>query len=244
MMIFILIIIIASICLGKYYFSLFLQENKTKVLQDDFVTQEKTSDDPMDQWMDFDKIKQTNQDIYAWIYIPNTLVNYPILQSKDNMDEDYYLTHNLDLSSGYPGCIYTQKRNSKDFTDRDTVIYGHNMRDNSMFGSLHQYEDAEFFKNNPDIYIYTPQKTLHYRIFTTFESDDKLILNYYHDFKEDSVYQDYLSGLIANTNEKANIDSSVSLGKDDKMITLSTCMGNDSYRYLVCAYLKDEKVLN
>ena len=96
--------------------------------------------------IDWEELKSENPDIYAWIYIPGTNVDYPILQHPD--EKSYYLDHNIDGSEGYPGCIYTQNVNSKDWMDPNTVIYGHNMNDGSMFHDLHKFEDNAFFDEN------------------------------------------------------------------------------------------------
>ena len=112
--------------------------------------------------LDWDVLRETNKDIYAWIYIPETNVDYPVLQSET--DDEYYLMHNLDGSYGYPGCIFTQLLNSKDFTDYNTVLYGHNMKNGTMFRTLHYYQNEEFFYNNPYIYIYTENGVLVYEI--------------------------------------------------------------------------------
>lgn len=76
--------------------------------------------------LNWKKLKGVNQDIYAWIYIPGTGVDYPVLQHPS--DDSYYLNYNMNGTRGYPGCIYTEKANSKEFTDFDTVVYGHNMQ--------------------------------------------------------------------------------------------------------------------
>ena len=78
-----------------------------------------------------------------------------MLQSQEELD--YYLDTNLDGTKGRPGCIYTQMMNSMDWTDRNTVLYGHNMRDGSMFAGLHKYEDSEYFSEHPYVYIYTEE---------------------------------------------------------------------------------------
>ena len=137
------------------------QGQLTEQAQEQAVVSEETGIEEVD----FSALRKLNGDIYAWIYIPGTEVNYPILQSSEDEAEDYYLDHNLDGSSGKPACIYTQKRNSRDFTDPNTVIYGHNMRDGSMFRALHDYQDAEFFASHPMIYIQTPAKKLAYQVF-------------------------------------------------------------------------------
>lgn len=112
--------------------------------------------------LNWKKLKGVNQDIYAWIYIPGTGVDYPVLQHPS--DDSYYLNYNMNGTRGYPGCIYTEKANSKEFTDFDTVVYGHNMRNDTMFASLHNYEDQTFFNNFPYIYVYTKEKVLVYEI--------------------------------------------------------------------------------
>ncbi len=101
---------------------------------------------------DFEKLRETNGDIYAWITVPGTQIDYPVLQSDT---DNYYLEKNLDHTKGYPGCIYSNSCNSREFTDLLTVLYGHNMKNGSMFGSLHDYEQEEFFRENREIIIYT-----------------------------------------------------------------------------------------
>ena len=96
--------------------------------------------------LDWESMHGLNKDIYAWITIPNTQIDYPILQHET--DDSYYLSHNMDGSKGYPGCIYTEKANYKDFLDFNTVIYGHNMKSGMMFRNLHDFEDRTFFDNN------------------------------------------------------------------------------------------------
>lgn len=101
---------------------------------------------------DFGQLHEQNEDIYAWIVVPGTQVDYPLLQSET---DNYYLDYNLDHIKGYPGCIYTNQCNRKDFSDYNTVLYGHNMKNGSMFGSIHSFEDETFFDGHPYIYVYT-----------------------------------------------------------------------------------------
>lgn len=111
----------------------------------------------------FGELQSVNPDVYAWITVPGTEIDYPILQHPS--DNSYYLMHNIDGSYGYPGCIYTENLNSKDFTDNNTVIYGHNMKNGSMFAQLHKFEDPDFFRGNREVLIYLPDEVLHYTIF-------------------------------------------------------------------------------
>lgn len=111
---------------------------------------------------DFGQLHEQNEDIYAWIVVPGTQVDYPLLQSET---DNYYLDYNLDHSKGYPGCIYTNQCNRKDFSDYNTVLYGHNMKNGSMFGSIHSFEDETFFDGHPYIYVYTENERLTYEIY-------------------------------------------------------------------------------
>ncbi|MGN1147559.1 MAG: class B sortase, partial [Lachnospiraceae bacterium] len=121
--------------------------------------------------------EEENADIYAWITVPGTKVDYPVLQHPE--DPTYYLNYNIDGSKGYPGCIYTEFYNSKDWDDPNTVLYGHNMKNGTMFASLHYYEDPQFFEEYPYVYIYTEEKVLVYQIFAAYEfSNAHLLLRF------------------------------------------------------------------
>lgn len=193
-----------------------------------------------DKTVDFADLQEnTNADIYAWIYIPDTKIDYPVVQHPT--DNSYYLKYNLDGSKGYPGCIYTEDYNAKDFSDANTVLYGHNMKNGTMFAGLHQYEDAEFFEKNPYVYIYTPEKLLVYEVFAAYESGDEHLLMSYA-FDNQTIFQNYLDDIFAmrtmtcNLNEKAEVDSG------SHIVTLSTCIANKpNNRYLVQGVLLNEE---
>ena len=185
--------------------------------------------------IDFETLTRANPDVYAWIQIPGTQVDYPILQSSE--DDSYYLTHTIDGEEKTEGAIYTEQLNNKDFTDPNTVIYGHNMRNESMFGSLHWYEDREFFDENRELTIYLPDKILHYRIFAAYVFDNRHILQSF-DFTNKTEYQGYLDSIFALKSVSNNIDTSAEVDSDDRIVTLSTCnAGRDEERYLVQAVL-------
>ncbi len=95
----------------------------------------------LENTIDFSALQEKNADIYAWIQIPGTLVDYPVLQH--STDRLYYLNHTIDGTAGLPGSIYSEAIHPKDFSAPMTVLYGHNMRNDTMFGSLHDYEDPD-----------------------------------------------------------------------------------------------------
>lgn len=185
--------------------------------------------------IDFETLWEQNPDVYAWIQVPGTDVDYPILQSEE--DNGYYLTHTINGVEAIEGSIYTENYNNKDFDDPHTVIYGHNMKNGSMFRSLHNYEDKSFFDENKEILIYLPDAILEYRIFAAYVYDNRhLLLNY--DFDNPEVFQQYLDDVFAIRDISSHIDTSVEVGKDDRILTLSTCnAGISSQRYLVQAVL-------
>lgn len=177
----------------------------------------------------------TNSDIYAWICIPDTNIDYPVLQNQEELD--YYLDHNLDGSTGYPGCIYTQMMNSKDWSDKNTVIYGHNMKNGTMFSNLHYFEDYEFFDSHPYVYIYTEDSILAYRVFAAYECSDAHVL-LFNDISTDEKYQKYLDNIFESSGMRDNFNTDVELTTADRIITLSTCIsGKPDRRYLVQAVL-------
>ena len=188
--------------------------------------------------LDWDVLRETNKDIYAWIYIPETNVDYPVLQSET--DDEYYLMHNLDGSYGYPGCIFTQLLNSKDFTDYNTVLYGHNMKNGTMFRTLHYYQNEEFFYNNPYIYIYTENGVLVYEIFAAYNAGDEHILNTY-DLRTEEGFASYLDTVKEGAYLGGYIRADVDVTTANHIITLSTCTDQSDERYLVQAVLLNDE---
>lgn len=192
-----------------------------------------------DKTLDFADLQEnTNADIYAWIYIPNTQIDYPVVQHPT--DNYYYLDYNLDGSKGYPGCIYTENYNTKDFTDPLTVMYGHNMKNGSMFAGLHRFEDAEFFKENPYVYIYMEDDILVYQIFAAYEYSDAHLL-YGVNLSSEAVFESYLEDMLSTHTMTFNRREDVEVTGRDKVLTLSTCIANKAdNRYLVQGVLIDE----
>lgn len=190
--------------------------------------------------INFTELWKINTDLYAWINIPNTMVDYPIAQYSGD-DDEYYLSHNMYKESAFAGCIYTEKANSKDFSDPNTVLYGHNMANGSMFRDLHQFRDDSFFEKNQYIYVYLPDRTLTYHIFAAYEYDNRHLL-YSFNFDDKSVFQNYLDYAQNPTSSMMYKTRNLNVNADDKIITLSTCLGTiETSRYLVQGVLiKDE----
>lgn len=195
---------------------------------------------PEDRVIDFATLQsKKNAHIYAWISVPGTNIDYPVLRHPT--DDGYYLYHNLNGSQGYPGCIYTENWNSKDFTDPVTVLYGHDMRSTgTMFHQLHKFEKQSFFDKNQYIYVYTPEKTLKYQIFATYVHSNEHLL-YNHNFSNEKEFDSFFSNVLGSDGGVNHVRSDMVIDSNSKIITLSTCIKNKpDNRYLVFGVLLGE----
>lgn len=164
--------------------------------------------------VDWEYLKQINPDIIGWIYIPNTHISYPILYSGDN---DYYLRRMYDKTSSVYGSIFLEGNNTGISTEMNTIIYGHNTLNKTMFADLNQFSKQSFFDNNPYIYIYTPERVYQATIITTYIVDDTSGI--YH---TKNTPQKYIK-TISNKNKILELKRDVMIEDDSKLITLSTC---------------------
>lgn len=189
--------------------------------------------------IDFEGLNETAPDAYAWLLIPGTDIDYPIVQHPE--EPEYYLRRTPEGKDATAGSIFTELYNSTDWTDNNTVIYGHNMRNGSMFASLHNFEDEEFFEEYQYIYIYSPDNTVRiYQVFGAYEFGDlHLMLSYAMNTEEG--YSEFLNGLTELVNPSNLFREGMEVTTEDKIITLSTCVrGKDYNRFLVSAKLVAE----
>ena len=181
-------------------------------------------------------LQADNADIYAWITIPGTTLDYPVLQSED---DNFYLDHKADGSEGLPGAVYTNKIDGKDFSKSNTVIYGHNMKDGSYFGQLHLFEDEGFFTENKEIYVYLEDKKLTYEIIAASKFNDSYLPEKYLMDSAVGVKQFFsdLSG-YASEDSTCHFTEDFAEVEDGQYITLSTCIkGENDQRYVVVGRL-------
>ena len=193
--------------------------------------------------INWDDLYKTNEHIYAWIYIPNTNIDYPVLYHPTV--DDYYLNRNLDGSVGYPGCIYAQQSyNTDDWTDFNTILYGHNMKNGTMFKTLHKFEDGKFFEENRYAYIYTPDHVYVYDIFAAYVYGNRHILYEYDQYNE-SRRQDYIDMVFGIRDMSAHFRDGVEITTEDKLLTLITCIGGrPNNRYLVQGVLVNPPIVD
>lgn len=174
----------------------------------------------------FDWNGMLNQSEYVigWIQMPGIKrINYPIVQHPD--DNQFFLTHDWKGDPLSAGAIFANRYNSSDFTDMNTIIYGHRMKAGSMFGSLKQYSDQNFMNDNPYFYIYTPDgKKLTYEVvcFSKVTDGSDAYLMYFESPSERMAYYDMM---IYNALAKRDIE----LNKFDTTVMLSTCNSSEGY---------------
>lgn len=127
-----------------------------------------------DGHIDFAMLQEKNPDIYAWLYIPGTDIDFPILQSP--VSDDYYKHHMADGSTQETGALYTEMPNMMNMCDFNTVIHGDDTCENALFAQLHQFEDLDFFSEHELFYIYLPDNVLTYEIFAAYYDEESDIL--------------------------------------------------------------------
>ena len=241
------IVLCAALLIGMFVRN-HTESKPEKAMHSAVKTEKQVKDEPKNENtnpVDFATLHKQNPDIFAWIRIPNTKVDYAICQSTKDKGEDYYLDHGYSQEKQPVGTIYIQMRNKKDFSNPVTVIYGHNVHSTGkMFRTLHNYDNAKFFKDNPEFTIFTEDnRKLTYRIFAAYDYDDRLILDYYNDFKNPNMFKEYLNE-IKKYGAKKNYDADNAATKDDKIVTLSTCNEVSDQRFLIQAKLVSDEKMN
>ena len=178
--------------------------------------------------VDFDTLKSVNPDVVGWIYIEALdNINYPVVQGDDN---ETYLHTTYENNYNFAGTIFVDYENSSDFSDCNTLIYGHNMKNGSMFGNLKKFtEDQSTYEESKYFWILTPEKNYRYEIisaYTTGVNSDTYTL-----FKgPGEEYQNYLNTIQGYSEIKTE---ATELTVKDKIVTLSTCTGNEATRFVV-----------
>lgn len=186
--------------------------------------------------INFDYLRGENADIIGWIVVDGTLIDYPILY--DTTYNYYYLNHNYEgTTTGY-GSVFVLGENAGDFTDFNTVAYGHNMLDGRMFAQLHRFRDKNFFDSHGQIIVYTPERQLTYQVFAAYRRDNlDIIANT--DYSTKELIDEYIESIYAQT-DLALFNPEYKVTSSDRIITLSTCIGNPARRYVVQGVLVDE----
>lgn len=182
--------------------------------------------------VDFDTLLADCPDVVGWLYCADTPINYPVVQATDN---DYYLRRLLDGSYSRGGSIFMDYRCASDFSRWNSIVYGHNMKNDAMFGTLQDYREQEYYDTHPVLYLLTPAQD--YKI--------ELIGGYTTPGTAEDTYgipqtQEGRDALIAKARQQSTFQTDVEIADIDRLITLSTCAYDyDGARYVLVGVLRE-----
>lgn len=182
--------------------------------------------------VDFSALQAVNAQIVGWIYCEDTVINYPVLQGTD---DNYYLKHAYDGTQSSNGSIFVEAENSPGFVDVNTIIYGHNMKNRTMFGTLEDWATQDYYEEHPVIWLLTPEqdyKIVLFSGYTTYGGSDSYLL-----FSEyGQALEEYLQAAV----QKSDFAAPVELREDGRYVLLSTCAyGFSNARYVLHGMLEE-----
>jgi len=176
--------------------------------------------------VDFDNLLEQCKDIVGWIYCEDTVINYPMVRGNDN---DYYLHRFIDGTYNGGGTLFMDFKCNRDFSDPNSIIYGHHMNDGSMFASLKKYQtDPEYYSKHPTLYVNTPTQNYRVDVFAGFVCDADSD-TYTIGFTDDVSFQNWLNRMKSQSDFQADVEVTA----EDHIITLSTC----SYEWYDARYV-------
>ena len=191
------------------------------------LTEEPAEGQPVE--INFATLTARYPDVVGWIYSEGTIINYPVMQGTDN---GYYLSRMIDGYSNNAGSLFLDYRNSRDFGDLNSVVYGHNMKSGTMFGSLSQYAAQDYYEEHPVLWLLTPGGDYRIDLLAGFvtPADSET----YELFVDEARLREYLEGSV----DASDFVSTVDLDAVERIITLSTCTYDfQEARYVVIGNL-------
>ncbi len=229
--------ILIVVCLGIAVFSgwnlykeLHEYQESTEAY-DDLIEQVVTTDE---QEFDWESLKSMNSDFVGWIRMDDSSVDYPFVQGSDN---DYYLRHLFTGQYNNSGCVFMDVNNNRDFSDKNTVLYAHNMKNGTMFADIEKFKDASYYESHKELHIYTEGMT--YVLYPvagilTDGQDDYVRTS----FNSDEDFLSYVNYFVSNT----TFTSEQTIELTDRIVMLSTCNYDvDDGRYvLICKLVTEE----
>lgn len=240
----ILVIAIVVFAVSAYkLYGIFSEYNKGdkeyQKIQDLVINTEKKDDTKEETFsVDFEKLLEMNSDVVGWIRFDEpSEINYPVVQGRDNEE---YLKRTFEANTNKLGTLFVDVNNPGDFSGRNTFIYGHNMKNGSMFAQLLKYKDDSFYKEHPYFYIYTPDgKVRTYEIFSAGvvkDTSDSYIM----DYADDAAFQTYIDYI----NQQSAYPTSAEVTTASKIVSLSTCTNvRDDERFLVHGVMIKEEAV-
>ncbi len=238
------VFVFAVLNIGKIYYDYNKADNTYNEIRDEYVasndeqsTPEQTTSNENQQTkvteppitIDFDSLVNRNKDVIGWLYCPNTVINYPVVQGKNN---DQYLHRDLDGKYLVSGTLFADYRNGGLDEDANYIIYGHNMKNGTMFSILAKYKQQSYYDQHPIMYYLTPDGNYKLELFAglVVKRDDKI----YNPKLDEKEFATLLNDYKAKSTFKADVE----LEYNDTIVTLSTCSYEfDNARYIVIGRL-------
>lgn len=191
-----------------------------------------------DGYVDFDMLREKNPDIFAWLYVPGTDIDMPVLQS--HLSDDHYKTHNTMDDEDSAGALYTEMPNLMDMCDFNTIIHGDDLEEEGLFKGLHLFEDADFFKEHEEFYLYLPDNALTYEIFVAYYDEGSDILRR-HDYTTYEGCQEHLNEIYGMRSMNRNFrEGWEGLTPYHFLVTLDGSVRADGTQYVVIGALKED----
>ena len=185
--------------------------------------------------VDFFHLSQINQDVVGWLVIEGTNINYPLVQGTDN---DYYLNRLFDGTYNSAGCLFLDFRCEADFSDKHSIIYGHHMKNKSMFADLVEYKKQAFYDEHPIALLMTPDAYYKIQLFSGYVADDSA--NAWDLMLGDTDFNAWAKAV----QKKSRFQTDHFPGEEDRVITFSTCTYEfDNAKFVVHGYISEEILL-
>lgn len=196
---------------------------------------EDTNNNVLEEKIDFEKLLSINEDVIAWIKIDDTYINYPILQGET---DDYYLRKDIYKKYSVSGSIFVDSYANPNFNDHNTVIYGHNMKNERMFANLHKINNGTL-GTDVNVKLFTKDSSKIYKVFSAYsiEPNDELIKK---NFTNETEKQKYINNILKRSTTKFDVNEK-NINYENNIITLVTCDNNNKYRVVVHAI---ESIIN
>ena len=227
-----IIFVIIMIYSGIHIFEWLKENHESKKILDDLketVYLDEKIESVEKYSIDFQSLKQKNPDTIAWLKVNGTNIEYPVVQTTNN---DFYMTHSFDKKKNSAGWVFMDYRNKIDGKDKNTVIYAHNRKDGSLFGTLKNILTEEWQNNeeNYKISFITEKEKIEYKVFSVYKIE---VEDYYinTEFKTEKEFQNFIDKIKLRS--KKIFDGNVTT--DDQILTLSTCADNNKYRIVLHA---------
>lgn len=232
--IFILILIIIIILIFTYY--KFYTNKNNNILNDINIDETQITETKTEKMLQLEELKKQNNDIVAWLEIPNTEINYPVLQTTDN---EYYMTHTYKKEYSSDGSIFLDKDYDWDLPSSNLLIYGHNNRNGNMFEDLLKYEDESYYKEHPTIEFTTLDEDCEYEIISVFKSriyykSEQNVFRYY--FFINAENEEEYNYYVEESKKASLYDTGKTAEYGEQLLTLSTCeYSQEDGRFVIVA---------